>query len=191
MDSKCDAVLPSEFCAVERGYSDEQTASAVYGFPISENQFNILTSEQATASQQTTQSEEGLIDPRTTQRLRWARQRAEALKARSTEALYTTVSLETAQGICTNSENVINPVAAIPNSSPFVNSFSADPSVNFAVQAVGSSVHYQLETDVSDGGGDSLLYSDLICNKRISYAGPEWSAGRPGHTPTRRDNCMR
>ena len=24
------------------------------------------------------------------------------------------------------------------------------------------------------------------CNKRISYAGPEWSAGRPGHTPTRR-----
>ena len=26
-----------------------------------------------------------------------------------------------------------------------------------------------------------------ICNKRISTAGPEWSAGRPGHTPIRRD----
>ena len=56
-----------------------------------------------------------------------------------------------------------------------------------------------LETGVGvNGGGDSLLYSDSICNKRISYAGPERSAGRPGHTPTRRifacdenieDNC--
>ena len=26
----------------------------------------------------------------------------------------------------------------------------------------------------------------LNCNKRISHAGPERSAGRPGHTPTRR-----
>ena len=34
-------------------------------------------------------------------------------------------------------------------------------------------------------GGDSSLYSDLICNKRISHAGPERLAGRPGHTPTR------
>ena len=30
------------------------------------------------------------------------------------------------------------------------------------------------------------MYSDLKCNKRISCAGPERSAGRPGHTPTRR-----
>ena len=30
-----------------------------------------------------------------------------------------------------------------------------------------------------------------ICNKRISYAGPERSAGRPGHTPIRRDSSMR
>ena len=30
------------------------------------------------------------------------------------------------------------------------------------------------------------MYSDLNCNKRISHAGPERSAGRPGHTPTRR-----
>ena len=28
---------------------------------------------------------------------------------------------------------------------------------------------------------------DGHCNKRISTAGPEWSAGRPGHTPIRRD----
>ena len=29
------------------------------------------------------------------------------------------------------------------------------------------------------------------CNKRISVAGPERSAGRPGHTPTRREFSMR
>ena len=44
---------------------------------------------------------------------------------------------------------------------------------------------------------DDALYSmDLddvactkneICNKRISYVGPERLAGRPGHTPIRRD----
>ena len=42
---------------------------------------------------------------------------------------------------------------------------------------------------------DALYISDVNdvacmnepCNKRISYAGPERSAGRPGHTPTRRE----
>ena len=31
-----------------------------------------------------------------------------------------------------------------------------------------------------------MACTDSKCNKRISYAGPERSAGRPGHTPTRR-----
>ena len=30
------------------------------------------------------------------------------------------------------------------------------------------------------------LVLENICNKRISNAGPDWSAGRPGHTPSRR-----
>ena len=59
------------------------------------------------------------------------------------------------------------------------------------LQSVGH-VHYLLGTGASD---DDALYSNDVndvactedpCNKRISYAGPEWSAGRPGHTPTRR-----
>ena len=46
-------------------------------------------------------------------------------------------------------------------------------------------VNYSLDSGVNVGDGDSL-YSDVNCNKRISCAGPERSAGRPGHTPTRR-----
>ena len=51
------------------------------------------------------------------------------------------------------------------------------------MQSVGH-VHYELESGVV--GGESL-YGDFKCNKRISNAGPDWSAGRPGHTPTRRE----
>ena len=34
--------------------------------------------------------------------------------------------------------------------------------------------------------GENSLYDSFKCNKRISCAGPERSAGRPGHMPTRR-----
>ena len=56
----------------------------------------------------------------------------------------------------------------------------------------GGIVSNLLESGVVD---DDALYAsnvngvactDSTCNKRISYAGPEWSAGRPGHTPIRR-----
>ena len=92
----------------------------------------------------------------------------------------------TAQGTST-SGNFVHPVA-IDYSSQFVHSFSAGPSENFAIPSVGPTVHYMLEPGVGvNGGGDSSLYSDSICNKRISDAGPERSSGRPGHTPTRRN----
>ena len=184
MKGKSDAVLQSGLQQTSRRYSGVSSVDEIFGFPVSSNQFSTLSNEQATTSQQTTQRE-GLIDPRTTRRLRWTRQRAEGLKARTTEALSTTVSIENAQGICTTSGSVINPVA-IQNSSQLFHSFSADPSDNFAVQSVGQTVQYMLEPGVS-GGGDYFLYGDSQCNKRISYAGPERSAGRPGHTPTRRD----
>ena len=76
------------------------------------------------------------------------------------------------------SENSVNPIA-IDHSSQFFNSFSASPSDNFAVQSVGH-VHYELDSGVV--GGESL-YGDFKCNKRISNAGPDWSAGRPGTMP--------
>ena len=62
----------------------------------------------------------------------------------------------------------------------------------FWISQSGGIVSNLLESGVVD---DDALYSSNVndvactddpCNKRISYAGPEWSAGRPGHTPTRR-----
>ena len=63
-------------------------------------------------------------------------------------------------------------------------SFSASSADILPVQSV-EHVNYSLDSGVNVGGGDSL-YTDFKCNKRISCAGPETSAGRPGHTPTRR-----
>ena len=183
MDRKSDAVLQSGPQQLSRRYSD---ASNVFGFPISANQFQVLETDQsATSSRSTEQRQEGLIDPRTTRQKRWAARGTEAQRAETERATTATVSVENAQGICTTSGSVINP-GALQNSSQLFHSFSVGPSGNFAVQSVGPPVHYMLESGIGVSGGDSLLYSDPNCNKRISYAGPEWSAGRPGHTPTRR-----
>ena len=183
MNGKSAAVLQSEPQKTRRRYSE---ASNVFGFPTSVNQFQGLETEPgATSSRSIEQKQEGLIDPRTTRQRRWAAQGTEAQRTETEKATVATVLLENAQGICTTSGSVVNPVA-IQNSSQLFYSFSAGPSDNFAVSSVGPSVHYLLESGVGVSGGDYSLYSDLNCNKRISHAGPERSAGRPGHTPTRR-----
>ena len=46
--------------------SEEIPASAVFGFPVSENQFNVLQYTELAVSQSRVQREDGLIDPRTT-----------------------------------------------------------------------------------------------------------------------------
>ena len=50
---------------------------------------------------------------------------------------------------------------------------------------------WNLGADVDDALYEHDVYdvacTDRICNKRISDAGPERSAGRPGHTPSRRE----
>ena len=183
MDRKSDAVLQSGPQQTSRRYRD---ASNVFGFPTSANQFRVLETEQsATSSRSIEQRQEGLIDPRTTRQRRWASRGTEAQRTETERAIVATVSLDNAQGICTTSGSVINPVA-IQNSSQLFHSFSASPSENFAVQSVGQPVPYVLDTGVNVRGGDDSLYSGFKCNKRISCAGPERSAGRPGHTPIRR-----
>ena len=86
----------------------------------------------------------------------------------------------------------MEPVTSESCSSLFVDdSFSASPVDILSLQSAGP-VHYTLGIGAS---GDDALYSMDVedvactfktCNKRISNAGPERSAGRPGHTPTRR-----
>ena len=175
MDRKSESVLPSGPQSSRRQHSGTSVSNAVFGFDLAENQFQILNSDQtASAPRSTEQHQEGLVDPRTTRQWRWAMRGTASQETKTEEALLATASLETAQGICTPSGSVINPVA-IDYSSQSVHSLSAGPSF-------GPSVHYLLEPGVS-GGGDDSLYGDLICNKRISYAGPERSAGRPGTMP--------
>ena len=123
-------------------------ASSVFGFPISVNHFQGLEAEPSAASSRSTeQRQEGLIDPRTTRQRRWAAQRTEAQRTKTKRATDATVSLENAQGACTISGRVLNP-GAMQNSSPFVNSFSAGPSDNFAVSLLGPTVHYVLKSGV-------------------------------------------
>ena len=139
--------------------------------------------------------EEGLVDPRMTRHLRQA-----AAKVGNREVLETggnsfTVHLENpAQDICT-SDICVEPVAVGNTSQFFQNSFSASSS-DILLQS-GEPVHYMLGKGAVnvDGEKKALYYNgesvkDVACMdpnfKRISNAGPEWSAGRPGHTPIRR-----
>ena len=79
----------------------------------------------------------------------------------------------------------MNPVVSGNDSQFFVrDSFSVSPSEVLIPQSVGH-VHYSLGNGAIVDG--ETLYDDFKCNKRISNAGPERSAGRPGHTPTRRE----
>ena len=179
MDSNIDPVLPSGPQSFQRRHSGRNIVSEVFGFPVSENQFSTLQSElPAVASQSLEQREEGLVDPRTTRHLRWTTQRTEDKEAKTEGAVSATVQLANNAQEIVDSGTCFRPVP-FENSSPFFNSFSANPSDTFPLQFVGP-VHYVLES--GDVGGDSL-YSDLTCNKRISNAGPDWSAGRPGNRP--------
>ena len=83
----------------------------------------------------------------------------------------------------------MNPVVYREGSQFFAqNSFSASSSEILTLQT-GEPVHYSLgtsavlddamyEKDVND-----VACTNLNCNKRISYAGPERSAGRPAIRP--------
>ena len=175
MELNSDSVTWIEPHTASRHVSGGNAVNTVFGFPVEENQFQVLHSDQPAESQRQEQREEGLVDPRTTRRLRWVARGTKDSRTKSVEAASAIVSVySSAQGIL-NSEQCIQPVAT-ESSSPFFHSFSAQTSDNFPLQS-GESVHYELDSGVV--GGESL-YGDLKCNKRISNAGPEWSAGRPG-----------
>ena len=76
----------------------------------------------------------------------------------------------------------------------FPHSLFAYPSDILELQS-SANVQYKLET----GADDALYINDLNevactiekCNKRISNAGQEWSAGRPGNRPIGARNAAR
>ena len=78
------------------------------------------------------------------------------------------------------------------NEPTFFDSLSAYPPDILESQS-GGNVYHLLETGavvddaLYENDVNDVACTDSICNKRISDAGPEWSAGRPGHTPSRQE----
>ena len=177
MKSKSDSVTPKGSQSSRRRISGGINVSEVYGFPIVENQFAVLQSDQSTESQLSTQREVGLVDPRTTRHLRWATQQAVDQEAKTKQAESATVSVHRdAQGTSI-SRTCVNPVVSGISPSFFVqNSFSAS-SPEILDSQTGGPIHYLLESGAVVG--DALYYSNLnevsctdrTCNKRISVAG--------------------
>ena len=166
----------------------------VLGFPITANQFNVLETNQTAEFQCPREEDEmGLVDPRTTRHLRAAAFRAEArgrqadIQNPATVYHHSRDAQEIRSGTCVESVT-----SDICSSFLVDDSFSAS-SVDILSQQSAGLVHYTLGTGaiVGDAMYEEGVYdvacTDSICNKRISYAGPERSAGRPGHTPIRRE----
>ena len=193
MDSINDSVTQNNPYTVNRRFSGNTSVSEVFGFPIATNQFSTLQSSQSAETQCQLQREEGLVDPRTTRHLRNAAQRTDDEGSLEDVGMPATVSKDRITQGTSTSGTCVDPV--VPGiSSPFFvqHSFSASPSEVLNQQSVGH-VHYSLGTGAID---DDALYDENVkdvactsnsCNKRISNAGPDWSAGRPGHTPTRHE----
>ena len=167
-----------------RPHSERSAINTVFGFPVVQNQFQSL---QSVEFQSPGQREEGLVDPRSTRHLRQAAEDQGTENAGNTSFA---VHVENpAQDIFANG-TCVEPVA-MGNSQFFQNSFSASSSDILYQQSV-EPVQYSLGTGISGGDAMYNMYvkdvacTESSCNKRISYAGPEWSAGRPGHTPSRR-----
>ena len=191
MKVKSDSRAQHSPASVHRRPSGGISEETVFGFPLEANQFNVLESNQTTDFQCPRAEEEmGLVDPRTTRHLRRVASRAEVRGRQAAVQQSATVHYSSdAQGM---SGTCVEPVTSESCSSLFVDdSFSASPVDILSLQSAGP-VHYTLGT--GDIVGDAMYGKDVNdvactvenCNKRISNAGPDWSAGRPGHTPTRR-----
>ena len=111
--------------AVGQPQRERTPVSAVFGFPVAENQYLVL---QSAKSQSPGQREEGLVDPRTTRHLRQAAASVGNRETMETGGNSFTVHLENAaQGIF-DSGTSVEPVAVGNSSQFFPNSFSASSS---------------------------------------------------------------
>ena len=127
MEPASDPVVREEPQSSNRQPHSERTpASAVFGFPVAANQYEVL---QSAEFQSSGQREEGLVDPRTTRHLRQAARRAaedqETLNAGNASF---TVHLENPAQDNGTSDICVEPVAVGNTSQFFQNSFSASSS---------------------------------------------------------------
>ena len=183
MDFAHDSMTQNSPQAVNRRLSGDTSVREVFGFPIAANQFSTLKASQSAETQCQKQEDVGLVDPRTTQHLRIAANRADDRGSQADVGSSAAVPTHShTQGIL-YSGNVVNPVVSGNSSRFFVqNSFSVS-SPEILTSQTGEPVYHSLGNGVNVDG--ETLYGEFNCNQRISHAGPEWSVGRPGHTPTR------
>ena len=154
-------------------------SSEVFGFPVAVNQYSAFSEQSAVESNSQVQGVETLVNPRTTrlQRFQAARQAA-ARGSQQNEGI-----LDWFQSANSDVQGIVD-CGIIPGTSETPYSFNS-----LSVQ------NFELESGNFVDANDALYIKDLKdvectvghCNKRISTAEPEWSAGRPGHTPIRRD----
>ena len=146
---------------------------SVLGFPVTPNQFSILSEDEVTCSE--LGQDQTLEDPRQTRAQR-----------------YSASSRMGEQGILL-SEGVAEDLVPLnsENESTFFHSLSVSAPDILESQS-GGPVQNVLEfgADVDDAlysmDVNDVACMDSKCNKKISCAGLERSAGRPGHMPTRR-----
>ena len=142
---------------------------SVLGFPVAPNQFSILSEDEVTNSE--LGQDQKLEDPRQTRA-----QRHSASSGIGEQGIMLREGVAEVL-VPSNSENEPTFFRSLSVSAPdILNSQS------------GGLVQNLLEIGVVD---DAMYYNDVnevactldICNKRISCAGQEWSAGRPGNRP--------
>ena len=181
MEPASDPVVREEPPSSSRPPLSERTpVESVYGFPVAANKYEALQSAEA---QSPGPREEGLVDPRTTRHLRQAATQAGNRDMLESKGNSFTVHLENpAQEICTSGTSV-EPVAVGITSQFIPYSLSASSSDVLTFQT-DNLVYCSLGNGAIVDG--ETLYGEFNCNKRISNAGPDWSGGRPGHTPFRR-----
>ena len=194
MEPASDPVVREEPPSSSRPPLSERTpVEAVYGFPVAANKYEALQSAEA---QSPGPREEGLVDPRTTRHLRQAAAQAGNRDMLESRGNSFTVHLENpAQEICTSGTSV-EPVAVGNSSQFFPYSFPASSSdillqsvepVQYSLGSGTGAVNFDGDAMYDEHVNDVACMDSENCNKRISYAGQERSAGRPGHTPTRRN----
>ena len=179
MDPTSESTAQLRIPASSNRHSDEIPCSEVFGFQVAANRYTVL-SESAVQSSGRVQGYSSLVNPRTTPLQRLQAAQEEAARGNSTSGgileLFTP-SVSDAQ------ENLYNVEPVASNSAPaFFHSFNS-----LSVQTNELGTGDFLKDAVYNSDVKDVDCIQLKCNKRISDAGQERSAGRPGHTPTRRD----
>ena len=159
---------PNKPCTVEETRLPAEHPS-VLGFPVSQNQFQTLSANEAQESEFS--PAQCLEDPRKT--------RAQRLQASSSAE---------GHGKLQENDAVNDSSPVLENDPTFFTSLSVSSSDILRVQS-GDNIQNLLEPGVAVD--DALYISDVkdvactleSCNKRISVAGQEWSAGRLGNRP--------